>query len=176
MNILQDILGLITKGKVKPPTDKDYMVVASYTDAQEILKPQPKMQANLVSLAALKNYILSSIAPPTPPAYKVYTAIITGWENDAPSVIELENTIGTITFVKVEESVGRYKLISDFLFTEYKTVLFYGSIGREDTYVPNPQLISNWDSAGSINLYTFSDGVESSLVIWKTPIEIRVYN
>jgi hypothetical protein len=60
MNILQDILGLITKGKVKPPTDKDYMVVASYTDAQEILKPQPKMQANLVSIGALKKFIQSS--------------------------------------------------------------------------------------------------------------------
>lgn len=61
MTTLQDILGLITKGKVKPPTDKDYFIVASYIDSQEVLKPQPKMQANLVSLGALKKFIQTSV-------------------------------------------------------------------------------------------------------------------
>jgi hypothetical protein len=120
--------------------------------------------------------ILFGLKETATPKYKVYTAIITAFENDTPVVIELENTIGTITFNKFDESVGRYRLISDFLFTENKTVLFYGSIGREDNYVPNPQLISNWDSTNAINLYTFLDGVESNLVIWKTSIEIRVYS
>jgi hypothetical protein len=174
MNILQDILGLITKRKIKLPTDKDYMVVASYTDVQEILKPQPKMQANLVSLAALKNYIVSSIAPPTPPAYKIYTAIVTAWDNDAPIAIELENTIGTITITK--EGDGRYRISSDSLFTEDKTVLFYGSISKEGEFASDPQLISSWISTNHIRLDTLVDGFENNFVIWKTPIEIRVYN
>jgi hypothetical protein len=171
MNILQDILGLITKGKVKPPTGKDYMVVASYTDAQEILKPQPKMQANLISLAALKNYIISSIAPP---AYKIYTAIVTAWDSDAPSAIELENTIGTITITRVD--TGRYRITSDSLFTEDKTVLFYGSITKRGEYGSDPQLISTWENTNIISIETLVGGSESNFVIWKTPIEIRVYN
>ena len=174
MNILQDILGLITKGKVKPPTDKDYMVVAAYTDAQEILKPQPKMQANLINLAALKNYIVSSIAPPTPPKYKVYTAIVTAWDNDAPVAIELENTIGAITISSIGN--GRYYIESDSLFTEYKTVLFYGSISKKDEYASDPQLISSWQTISRIRLDTLIGGTESNFVIWETPIEIRVYN
>lgn len=324
MNILQDILGLITKGKVKTPTNKDYIVVASYTDAQEILKPQPKMQANLVSVGALKTFIQSSVGStstlqqvldnnhdlvsnnnfqgtgaglnntgndvnafgpsaaeentgayinafgfiagagniginnnflgglsgnsnqgnnvnafgylagsgnsfsnvnlfgenaqadengqtvlskddttmaristtdltatrkynlpdddgtialtsdiPIPP-YKVYTAIVTAWDNDAPSAIELENTIGTITITK--EDTGRYKITSDSLFTEDKTVLFYGSISRQGEYASDPQLISTWQSANFIRLDALIGGVESNFVIWKTPIEIRVYN
>jgi hypothetical protein len=174
MNILQDILGLITKGKVKPPTGKDYMVVASYTDAQEILKPQPKMQANLVSLSALKNYIISSIAPPTPPTYKVFTAIVRAWDNDPPIFIELENTIGAINFNK--EADGVYSIVSDSLFTQYKTVIFYGSLGKTDNVGPTLQLISEWQSTSSIKLFTFSEGVASNFVIWEMPIEIRVYN
>jgi hypothetical protein len=173
MTILQDILGLITKNKVKLPTDKDYMVVAAYTDAQEILKPQPKMQANLINLAALKNYILSSIAPPK---YKVYSAIVTAWDNDAPIAIELENTIGTITITKDELNTGKYRIESDSLFTEDKTILFYGSIGKQGESTSGLQLISNWGSVTTITLDTFVDGLESNFVVWKTPIEIRVYN
>jgi len=58
-------MGLISKGKVKTPTDKDYLVVAAYTDVQEVLKPQPKMQANLVNIGALKKYIGTGMQGPT---------------------------------------------------------------------------------------------------------------
>jgi hypothetical protein len=59
MNTLQDIMGLIAKRKIKLPTDKDYIVSAAYTDTQEVLKPQPKMEASLINIGALKKYITS---------------------------------------------------------------------------------------------------------------------
>jgi hypothetical protein len=58
---LQDIMSLITKRKIKVPTDKDYILSAAYTDTQEVLKQQPKMQASLINIGAIKNYILGSI-------------------------------------------------------------------------------------------------------------------
>lgn len=61
-SVLQDIMGMIAKRKVKVPTDKDYIVSAAYTDTQEVLKPQPKMEASLINIGALKKYILTSVA------------------------------------------------------------------------------------------------------------------
>jgi len=113
--------------------------------------------------------ITDSIRP-----YKVYTAIVTVWDNDAPTAIELENTIGTITITRA--GTGRYTITSDSLFTEDKTVLFYGSISKKDEYASDPQLISTWETINFIRLDTLIGGVESDFVIWKTPIEIRVYN
>jgi len=48
---------MIAKRKIKVPTDKDYIVAAAYTDTQEVLKPQPKMEASLINIGALKKYI-----------------------------------------------------------------------------------------------------------------------
>ena len=115
--------------------------------------------------------ITDSIRP-----YKVYTAIVTAWDNDAPVAIELENTIGTITITKDETNVGQYRIESDSLFTEDKTILFYGSIGKQGESASGLQLISNWTAVTTITLDTFVDGLESNFVVWKTPIEIRVYN
>jgi len=62
---LQDIMGLISKRKIKVPTDKDYIVSAAYNDTQEVLKPQPKMEANLINIGALKKYIGTGTQGPT---------------------------------------------------------------------------------------------------------------
>lgn len=62
MTILQDILGLIAKRKIKTPSDKDYIVSAAYTDTQEVLKPMPKMEASLLNIGALKKYIQDNTA------------------------------------------------------------------------------------------------------------------
>jgi hypothetical protein len=65
MTTLQDIMGLIAKRKIKTPTDNDYIISAAYTDIYERLKPQPKMEPNLLSLGAIKAYIGSgSQGPP----------------------------------------------------------------------------------------------------------------
>ena len=88
---LQDIMGLISKRKIKVPTDKDYIVSAAYTDTQEVLKPQPKMEASLLSLAGIKSYVLASIVPPTPPAYKLYTAYFNKEVEGSLTVTEISN-------------------------------------------------------------------------------------
>ena len=106
--------------------------------------------------------------------YKVYTAIVKAWDNDAPIVVELENAIGLMDFTKLD--TGVYAISSDSLFTADKTVVFYGSLGNTDDYVPAPQLIVDWQSASVIKLFTFSEGVANNFVIWEMPIEIRVYN
>jgi hypothetical protein len=94
MTTLQDIMGLITKRKIKTPSDNDYIISAAYTDTQERLKPQPKMEASLLSLNGIKKYVLASIAPPK---YKVFTALLTqsgtntnlnnNYQNQIPLVI-----------------------------------------------------------------------------------------
>jgi hypothetical protein len=67
MTTLQDIMGLITKRKIKTPTDNDYIISAAYTDIYERLKPQPKMEPNLLSLGAIKAYIGSGSQGPAGP-------------------------------------------------------------------------------------------------------------
>jgi hypothetical protein len=62
---LQDIMGLISKRKIKVPTDKDYIVSAAYNDTQEVLKPRPKMEASLINIGALKKYINAGTQGPT---------------------------------------------------------------------------------------------------------------
>ena len=62
---LQDIMGMIAKRKIKVPTDKDYIVAAAYSDTQEVLKPQPKMEASLINIGALKKYIGTGTQGPT---------------------------------------------------------------------------------------------------------------
>lgn len=61
MNILQDILGLLKRRKVKQPEDKDYIASAAYETPKEILKPNPLMRAALINLKDLKNWITNSI-------------------------------------------------------------------------------------------------------------------
>ena len=60
-SVLQDILGLIKRQKVKTPSDKDYVVAARYDNPQEVLKPNPKMHPALISLKDIKNWVLSNI-------------------------------------------------------------------------------------------------------------------
>ena len=67
MTTLQDIMGLISKRKIKTPTDKDYIISAAYTDTQEVLKPQPKMEPNLINIGALKKFIGNGTQGPAGP-------------------------------------------------------------------------------------------------------------
>ena len=76
MTTLQDIMGLITKRKIKTPSDNDYIISAAYTDTQERLKPQPKMEANLLSIGAIKKYVIDSI--PQPKLKDITTSVVAG--------------------------------------------------------------------------------------------------
>jgi hypothetical protein len=60
-------MGLISKRKIKTPTDKDYIISAAYTDTQEVLKPQPKMEASLINVGALKKFIANGTQGPAGP-------------------------------------------------------------------------------------------------------------
>src|SRR5210317_840263 len=61
-SVLQDILGLIKRKKTKTPQDSDYIVSASYDNPQESLKPNPTMHPAVISLKAIKNWILTAIS------------------------------------------------------------------------------------------------------------------
>jgi len=172
MNILQDIMGLITKRKIKLPTDKDYLVVASYTDAQEMLKPQPKMQANLINLAALKKYVEQT---PTSATYKSYVAIISQSATNAPAVDTLlENTIGAPVTYEYN-GVGDYSIkTTSNKFTSGKTVIMV-SPGRKTS--DNVFLGTTIAGEETIGLFSYNrSGVSANGLMALVTVEIRVYN
>ena len=126
------------------------------------------------------------IGPPGPtgpqgpagtPAYKVYTALVTQeGEDSVPFAVELENTIGDISYTY--NAVGSYSIISDSLFTSNKTTIFVGPLhnGLVDGFCVL--------SSGSISqilistntISAFSTIISSDQMLYNTPIEIRVYN
>jgi hypothetical protein len=57
MNLLQDILGLVTRKQQVKPVDTDVLPIGRYKTSKEVFKPKPEMKTNLVTLRDLKNYI-----------------------------------------------------------------------------------------------------------------------
>ena len=57
--ILQDMMGMLRRKQIKQPKPDDVVTVARYESPQERLKPQPKVQTELVSLSSLKSFINS---------------------------------------------------------------------------------------------------------------------
>ena len=55
--ILQDMMGMLSRKKVATPKTDDYITVARYTSAQEILKPFPKVETELVTMGAIKTFV-----------------------------------------------------------------------------------------------------------------------
>jgi hypothetical protein len=105
---------------------------------------------------------------PTAP-YKVYTALLTQSVVDPPVADVLENTLGIISFTY--ESVGLYKITSNQLFIQNKTVYFITPINNGE-----PQFLGiNYQN--SSNLFLFCSSPSGQIdTLYKTPIEIRVYN
>lgn len=109
--------------------------------------------------------------------YKVYTALVTQeGVGTVPFAIELENTIGDISYTY--NAVGRYSIISDSLFTSDKTTIFVGPLsnGLVDGFC-----VLNSVSVSEIIIFTntidaFSTIINSDQMLTNTPIEIRVYN
>ena len=112
--------------------------------------------------------------------YKVYTALLTQINDDAPAAptaIVLENTLsGTPTFSYV--AVGIYSINLTGEFIEDKTFFI---IGCGDNNFGSDGFIITQDSASRPNAINFSTGTTASSTTWadgllyKTPIEIRVY-
>ena len=105
--------------------------------------------------------------------YKVYTALLNQGGETAPTAIELENTLGEITFGYIDE--GRYSVFSTNLFTFEKTAIFISPLNNAST-----EAISVVNEAGSseFNLSTVivSSAAFANGFLYNTAIEIRVYN
>jgi hypothetical protein len=173
MTTLQDIMGLITKRKIKTPSDNDYIISAAYTDTQERLKPQPKMEASLLSLGGIKKYVLDSIAPPK---YKVYTALLTQTGTNAPVATVLENTLGT-TITWTRQGPGIYDAtLTQGVWDNTKTVAFstLGNFGGTNIII---SLYVN-NNNNNIKLYSLAPISQQNVdnVLSNNTIEIRVYN
>lgn len=102
--------------------------------------------------------------------YKVYTALITQQNTSAPTVIVLENTIGSISLVY--NSVGYYSLSSVGLFTTDKTVGFI-TLSQGNTVLTLKPFTTNL-----ITVLSFSGNGTTFIndAITNSSIEIRVYN
>ena len=60
--ILQDMMGMLwRKQQVVPKTD-DYITIARYQNPQERMKPQPKVQTELVTMSAIKTFVADGVS------------------------------------------------------------------------------------------------------------------
>lgn len=70
--ILQDMMGMLKRNGTVTPKSDNYITVARYPNPQERLKPQPKLQTELVTLSQLKTFTdqkLNNISGIGVPAY-----------------------------------------------------------------------------------------------------------
>ena len=56
-NILQDMMGMLTRKKIATPKTDDFITIARYATVQERLKPNPKIEAELVTMDAIKTFV-----------------------------------------------------------------------------------------------------------------------
>jgi hypothetical protein len=115
------------------------------------------------------------------PAYKVYTALLTQAEETAPTAIELENTLGDISFTY--GNIGNYFLNSSGLFTINKTTVIIGSgiegVGNGNlTSAVNISVDNILISTTVISIPTegVPELINTNGLLYNTLIEIRVYN
>jgi hypothetical protein len=95
-----------------------------------------------------------------------------GYDEGAPVVTVLENTIGNIWFTY--NNVGQYTVLSDTLFTNNKTAIFNKTLINW-----RRAIITDISNTSQISILTVAlddagSGVDGLLL--NTPIEIRVYN
>jgi hypothetical protein len=110
-----------------------------------------------------KNFSVQEVSDFVKP-YKVYVALLTQSGSNPPVAIELENTLGTITFGY--QSSGLYTINSSGLFTASKT-------WTNPTLKDNVNLqLSMYRSTSSLLYLVDADGDNGLL---ETSIEIRVY-
>ena len=103
--------------------------------------------------------------------YKVYTALYSQYGTSNPTVVILENTLGTVTFTR--SSTGVYSVNSSGLFTADKTFVIMGA-GINANYTNGINLINS--STFSIVTKVSSTQADADSVNTKVAFEIRVYN
>lgn len=106
--------------------------------------------------------------------YKVYTALLTQSNTDAPVATVLENTIGNIWFTY--DNTGTYTIKSNSLFTTNKTTFFMGIMDiNPGQPIVGTDHFANDESTYGISITDTSSAAQNEF-LYNTPIEIRVYN
>ena len=103
--------------------------------------------------------------------YKVYTALLSQSSTSNPTVVILENTLGTVTFTR--SSIGVYSVNSSGLFTADKTFVIMGA-GINANYTNAITLINS--STFYIITKVSSTQSDADSANTKVAFEIRVYN
>ena len=103
--------------------------------------------------------------------YKVYTALLSQSSTSNPTVVILENTLGTVTFTRT--SIGVYSVNSPGLFTADKTFVIMGA-GINANYTNAITLINS--STFYIITKVSSTQSDADSANTKVAFEIRVYN
>jgi len=129
-------------------------------DGTELIPADQGIQTVQVTLEDVKNYINETPVLP----YQVYTALLTQSGTSAPTAIELQNTIGAITFGY--QSSGVYTVNSSALFTASKT--WTNPTIKDNVNLP----LSMYRNTDSL-LFLIDANGDGGLL--ETSIEIRVY-
>ena len=175
--ILQDMMGMLSRKKVATPKTDDYITVARYTSAQEILKPFPKVETELVTMGAIKTFvnagssdsqqlsidgqILSltnggSVTIPSAPALPYTSSFIfisqSGTEN--PTAAFLSNDAELVLASDARLGVGEYRFE-------------FASGPAEDAVMvvlPGGVRTGEWDVVSLFSAYTVSGGTGTLLI------------
>lgn len=103
--------------------------------------------------------------------YKVYTALLTQENSDAPTAVVLTDDFNG-DFTYLYSSAGRYTINSaSSLFDPNKTFVLVGN-----TSAINPGELINFAVTSNITLWSLDNtGAQANGVLLNTPIEIRIY-
>jgi energy-converting hydrogenase Eha subunit A len=115
-------------------------------------------------------------------SYKLYSALLTQTGTAAPVVTVVTNTLGTVTIVR--DNPGRYSVTTSGLFTTNKTVISINTITTTAGLYGGYAGISD---SGSTNVFYIDTtkvigsgggipGTGTDTVLFRTPLEIKVYN
>lgn len=129
------------------------------------------MKIRLLSFALLALLFAPSVMAATP---KTYIAKLSQGSG-TPEALEIENTLGVVTYSRIEE--GRFRLICSQCFPDETKVLGLREFHFTDT---NGKYLLEWDDEGgngdSLILTTYtSNGVLSDNILSLTEIRIVVY-
>lgn len=104
--------------------------------------------------------------------YTVYTALLTQTGSSIPTAVELENTLGALTFTR--SSTGTYTIASSGLFTTGQVWASpkWSTLRQGSNYATVLLSLAN---VNQLTLTTYLDGVAADALLTDFPIEIRVY-
>jgi hypothetical protein len=130
---------------------------------------------------SVRTSVLNALANYDPCPYKIYSALISQSDTNAPVATVLENTLGEeVTFSYVES--GNYMITNVDLFVEGKTSIFLGREGFAGTLAPVIGYNLNFAEGGFYNSVQLTSSHQGSSLttldnlINNISIEIRVYN